>query len=204
MEELFDNDPARNGKLATAIPLDKVKSIIEALLFVSKRPLRIREIKQVLDEEVQLRESELLALIEELKIDYIQQQKCFRIMEVAAGFQLRTQPEYAQYIMRLFKHDQNERLSQPALETLAIVAYRQPITRADIEKIRGVDVGGIVRMLYDRSLVRILGRKEVPGRPLIYGTTQLFLEHFGLRNLDELPKAAELRQQTEKQIKLKL
>ena len=204
MEELFNNINGGDSSSTKTLPPDKVKSIIEALLFVSKRPLRIREIKQVLDENVKLRESEILALIEELKINYIQEQKCFRIVEVANGFQLRTQPEYASYIMRLFKYDQDERLSQPALETLAIVAYRQPITRVNIEKIRGVDVGGILRMLYERGLVMILGRKEVPGRPLIYGTTQSFMEHFGLKSLEDLPKAAELREQTEKQIKLKL
>ena len=201
MRELFDNDDG-GDKTGTITPHD-AKSVIEALLFVSKRPLRIREIKKVLDEDIQLKELEVLALIEELKIQYIQERRCFRIAEIAGGFQLRTQPEYSPYIMRLFKYDQNERLSQPALETLAIVAYRQPITRADIEKIRGVDVGGLLRMLYDKGLIKILGRKEMPGRTIIYGTTQLFLEHFGLRSLDDLPKAAELRQETEKQIKLK-
>ena len=202
MTELFDTEEAQTE--SRPVDPDKITSIIEAMLFVSKRPLGVREIMRVLDEDYQLKEAELLGIIEELKIRLIQERKCFRIMEIAGGFQMRTQPEYSPYIMRLFKYDQNERLSQPALETLAIVAYRQPITRADIERIRGVDVGGMLRMLYDKDLIKILGKKEVPGRPIIYGTTQLFLEHFGLKNLGDLPKAAELRQETEKQIKLNL
>lgn len=202
MTELFDTEIAETTK--ENVPQDKVKSIIEALLFVSKRPMSVREIKRVLDDDVNMKELEILGLVEELKIDYIKQQKCFRIVEIAGGFQIRTQPEYAGYIMRLFKYDQTERLSGAALETLAIIAYRQPITKADIEGIRGVDVSGVVRVLYDKGLLKILGRKEVPGRPIIYGTTQLFLEHFGLNGLDDLPKSAELRRQTETQIKLKL
>jgi len=202
MTELFEEETGK--AVIEPVPQDKVKSIIEALLFVSKRPMSVRDIKRVLDENVKLKELEILGLLEELKIDYIKAQKCFRIVEIAGGFQIRTRKEYATYIMRLFKYDQSERLSGAALETLAIIAYRQPITKADIEAIRGVDVSGVIRVLYDKGLVKILGRKEVPGRPIIYGTTQLFLEHFGLNGLDDLPKSAELRQQTETQINLKL
>lgn len=202
MTELFKSSD--NEMALEVVPQDKIKSVIEALLFVSKRPMSVREVRRVLEDDVNLKELEILALIEELKIDYIKEGKCFRINEIAGGFQIRTLPEYAPFIMRLFKYDQNEKLSAPALETLAIIAYRQPITKAAIESIRGVDVSGVLRVIYDKGLVKILGRKEVPGRPIIYGTTQLFLEHFGLKGLDELPHSKELRQQTEKQIKLKL
>ncbi len=113
--------------------------------------------------------------------------------ESAAGWQLVTKPEYAPWLRQLFPENRPARLSAPALETLAIIAYRQPITRADIEAVRGVAVDGVMQTLLDRGLVKIAGRAEIPGRPLLYETTSGFMEHFGLKNLDDLPNAGELR-----------
>jgi segregation and condensation protein B len=112
---------------------------------------------------------------------------------VAGGFRIFTRPEYSPWVARLRKQEKEFRLSPAALETLAIVAYRQPVLRADVEKIRGVDVGGALRTLVDRGLVKVVGRAEEPGHPLLYGTTKRFLETFGLKNLGELPRAKELK-----------
>jgi segregation and condensation protein B len=128
-----------------------------------------------------------------LKIDYIQQDRAFQLVEKADGWQLASDPAFGPWVRQLFPGPKPARLSAPALETLAIIAYRQPITRADVEAVRGVTIDGVLQTLMERGLVKISGRAEVPGRPLLYDTTQLFLEHFGLRNLDELPNAEELR-----------
>ena len=113
--------------------------------------------------------------------------------EKADGWQLTSDPKYAQWVRRLFPAPKPARLSSPALETLAIIAYRQPITRADVEAVRGVTIDGVLQTLIERGLVKISGRAEIPGRPLLYETTEFFLDHFGLRNLDELPNVEELR-----------
>ena len=138
-------------------------------------------------------EAEIAGALEQLKIEYIQQQRGFQLLEKAEGWQLASDPEYAVWVRQLFPAPKPQRLSPPALETLAIVAYRQPITRADVEAVRGVAVDGVLQSLMERGLVKIGGRAEVPGRPLLYETTQFFLEHFGLKNLDELPNSEELR-----------
>jgi segregation and condensation protein B len=114
-------------------------------------------------------------------------------MEKAEGWQLATDPQYAQWVRQLFPAPKPARLSAPALETLAIIAYRQPITRADVEAVRGVNIDGVLQTLIERGLVKIAGRAEIPGRPLLYETTQFFLDHFGLRSLEELPNVEELR-----------
>ncbi len=196
MTTLFEKD---KKKLSD----EKVKSIIEGILFVSKKPVSIKEIRNLFSEQIRLRESQIAAIIEELKIDYVQRSKGFRIVEIAGGYQLRTPAEFAPYIVKLLKRSRDERLSQPALETLAIIAYRQPIVKSEIETIRGVDVSGVIKTLHERGLIRITGRKEVPGRPFIYGTTQLFLEHFGLKRISDLPHLTELRSKAEGQRKLK-
>jgi segregation and condensation protein B len=130
-----------------------------------------------------------------LKIEYIEQQRAFQLMEKAEGWQLATDPQYAQWVRQLFPAPKPARLSAPALETLAIIAYRQPITRADVEAVRGVNIDGVLQTLIERGLVKIAGRAEIPGRPLLYETTQFFLDHFGLRSLEELPNVEELRKQ---------
>ncbi|MEO5720673.1 MAG: SMC-Scp complex subunit ScpB [Chthoniobacterales bacterium] len=176
--------------------------IIEALLFSAQKPLTLRElvstIKGAEDEGMQndfqrVTEAEIAAALEELKIEYIEQTRAFQLAEKAEGWQLASDPVYAPWVRQLFPAAKPARLTPPSLETLAIVAYRQPITRADIEAVRGVAVDGVLQSLMERGLVKIAGRADVPGRPLLYETTQFFLEHFGLRNLEEMPNSDELR-----------
>ncbi len=165
----------------------KFKNIIEALLFVSDKPISIDTIKEV----VGIERPEIRSLIEELKQEYVSNHS-FRLREVAGGYQLVTDSEYAYWLRKLFHGGRKERLSRPALETLAIIAYKQPITKPEIEHIRGVAVDGVVRTLLEKGLIRIAGRKNVVGRPLLYTTTKRFLEYFGLNSLDELPPLDEL------------
>ena len=176
-----------------AMTPERLRAAIEALLFVSKHPLTIKSVRRALSDDVEMTEAEVATLIEELRVGYLQDGRGYRLVEIAGGYQLRTASEFAPYILKLFKEPREERLSQPALETLAIIAYRQPIVKAEIEAIRGVDVSGMLQKLIDRGLVCIAGRKEVPGRPFLYETTRLFLEHFGLKTVEELPHISELR-----------
>jgi segregation and condensation protein B len=145
------------------------------------------------NEFAKVREAEVAAALEQLKVEYIQQSRAFQLIEKAEGWQLASDPAFAKWVRQLFPAAKPARLSAPALETLAIIAYRQPITRADVEAVRGVNIDGVLQTLMERGLVKISGRAEIPGRPLLYETTQFFLDHFGLRNLDELPNAEELR-----------
>jgi segregation and condensation protein B len=178
--------------------------IIEALLFSAQKPLGVTEIaaaikgaggedELVLNQFAKVRDAEVAAALQQLKIGYIQQGRAFQLVEKADGWQLVTDPAYGSWVRQLFPGPKPARLSAPALETLAIIAYRQPITRADVEAVRGVTIDSVLQTLMERGLVKISGRAEIPGRPLLYETTQFFLEHFGLRNLDELPNAEELR-----------
>ena len=178
--------------------------VVEALLFSAQKPLTPKEIAQAIkgagqedelapNEFAKTNEAEVAAALEQLKIEYIEQGRAFRVLEKADGWQLASDPAYAGWVRGLFPAAKPQRLSPPALETLAIIAYRQPITRADVEAVRGVAIDGVLQSLMERGLVKIAGRAEVPGRPLLYETTQFFLEHFGLRNLDELPNSEELR-----------
>jgi segregation and condensation protein B len=183
----------------------KLQKIIEALLFSAQKPLSIHEITAAIKEAegdlasetpnefARVRKAEVAAALEELKVEYIQQSRAFQVVEKAEGWQLATDPSFAVWVRQLFPAPKPARLSAPALETLAIIAYRQPITRADVEAVRGVNIDGVLQTLMERGLVKIAGRAEIPGRPLLYETTQFFLDHFGLRNLDELPNAEELR-----------
>ena len=177
--------------------------IIEALLFSAQKPLSIREITAAIrgaeddefesNEFIRVKEAEVAAALEQLKIEYVEQGRAFQLTEKAEGWQLATDPSFAKWVRQLFPAPKPARLSAPALETLAIIAYRQPITRADVEAVRGVNIDGVLQTLMERGLVKIAGRAEIPGRPLLYETTQFFLDHFGLRNLDELPNVEELR-----------
>lgn len=163
------------------------KAILESLIFASETPLTLDRIKEATGEN----KKELQRLISELIEEYERSPRGFLLAEVAGGYQFRTRPEYAEWIKRL-KKGRSAGLSQPSLETLAIIAYRQPIVRADVEKIRGVDTGGVLRTLLERKLIRILGKKDVPGKPLVYGTSQRFLEMFGLKDLSSLPTLKDL------------
>ena len=178
--------------------------VIEALLFSAQKPLSLRELTEAIkgagaedefspNEFARAREAEVAAALEQLKIECIERERGFQLNEKAEGWQLATDPKYARWVRQLFPAPKPARLSAPALETLAIIAYRQPITRADVEAVRGVNIDGVLQTLMERGLVKIAGRAEIPGRPLLYETTQFFLDHFGLRNLDELPNVEELR-----------
>jgi len=178
--------------------------IIEALLFSAQKPLSTKTIADVLRQAgaedefspnrlANVRQAEVAAAIEQLKVEYIQHEHGFQLVEKADGWQLASDPKYAQWVRGLFPAPKPARLSSPALETLAIIAYRQPITRADVEAVRGVTIDGVLQTLMERGLVKISGRAEIPGRPLLYETTEFFLDHFGLHNLDELPNVEELR-----------
>ena len=178
--------------------------VVEALLFSAQKPLSIREIATAIksagaedelspNQFVRVGEAEVAGALEQLKVEYIEQERAFQLNEKAEGWQLATDPKYARWVRQLFPAPKPARLSAPALETLAIIAYRQPITRADVEAVRGVNIDGVLQTLMERGLVKIAGRAEIPGRPLLYETTQFFLDHFGLRTLDELPNAEELR-----------
>ena len=178
--------------------------VIEALLFSAQKPLAVSELRSAIknaggedeliaNEFARVTEAEIAAALEELKVEYIQQERAFQLAEKADGWQLVSDPKYGEWVRQLFPAPKPARLSAPALETLAIIAYRQPITRADVEVVRGVNIDAVLQTLLERGLVKIGSRAEVPGRPLLYETTEFFLEHFGLRSLDELPNAEELR-----------
>jgi len=164
---------------------DNIKAVIEALLFASEKPLTFQQIKDALDN---IETAEIRKHIEELRDEYEKTNRGIRIVEIAGGFQMITAPVFVSFLKKLYKKQRTEKLSLPALETLAIVAYKQPVTRLEIEAIRNVNVDGMVKGLLDKSLIRVTGRKKAPGRPKVYGTTWQFLEHFGLKSLEELPK----------------
>ena len=170
--------------------MDDLKNIVESLLFVADEPLTIERLKQIISgaEAKALREA-----LEELTVDYETRQGGFYLDQVAGGYQIRTRPAYMEWIKRLLQ-PKPQRLSKAALETLAIIAYKQPVIRSDIEQLRGVDCGGVLRVLLERKFIRVLGRKEIPGRPLIYATTKRFLEVFGLKNLKDLPTPKEIEE----------
>ncbi|HEV2132292.1 MAG TPA: SMC-Scp complex subunit ScpB [Longimicrobiaceae bacterium] len=169
--------------------MTRLSRIVEALLFASESPLSAAELARV-DEA--LDEEQIERAVAELRLEYERDGRAFGIYEIAGGYQLLTSPEYLPYLERLDAIPLAPRLSAPALETLAIIAYRQPVGRAEIEEIRGVGAGGVLRTLQERELVEVVGRAEGLGRPLLYGTTQHFLEHFGFRSLAELPRPDEL------------
>lgn len=171
---------------------EQIKRIIEALLFASSRPLTVAQIKEVLASDEN--EADVPAIkmqIEQLKKEYAASQRSFSISHVAGGYQLATIPEYAPWLKKLYRSSRSEKLSRPSLETLSIIAYRQPISRLEIENIRGVNVEGVLKTLLERSLVRISGRKQIPGRPFLYSTSRFFLEFFGLQSVDDLPRLEE-------------
>jgi segregation and condensation protein B len=187
-------------------PDRSLKRVVEAILFASQRPVSTKDLQSILKSTAEahrddpalaalagIREPALRTAIEDLGAECAAASHTYELRESAAGWQLVTKPEFAPWLRQLFPEYRSARLSGPALETLAIIAYRQPVTRANIEAIRGVAVDGVVQTLLDRGLVKIAGRAEIPGRPLLYETTENFMDHFGLRNLDELPNVVELR-----------
>jgi len=174
-----------------AIAERELKAILESLLFVSPEPLSAVRLVAVLGD---VTKAEVERTLKSLGKDLDQDGRGIRLVEVAGGYRLVTKQEYASWIKRLDKAKSAAKLSRSALESLAIIAYKQPLVRSEIEEIRGVETSGVVRTLLERKLVRIVGRKEVPGRPIMYGTTKFFLEHFGLNDLSQLPPLREFKE----------
>jgi segregation and condensation protein B len=184
----------------------ELKNIVETILFAAEKPLTIRELREICVQAAEgefsteasrawqkVKDKDLEQAIADLNRRYDSAGSGLQVREIADAFQLVTRSAFVPWLRRLYAEHRPHRLSQPAMETLAIIAYRQPITRADIEAIRGVAVDGVLQTLLERGLIRMTGRSEVPGRPLLFGTTQEFLEHFGLKNVNDLPAAEELR-----------
>jgi len=185
----------------------ELKAILEAILFSAQKPLSVKELREVFASAAdhaegneaarslkKIKEEPLLAALEDLAREHEAAHRSYRLGCVAGAWQFVTEPEYAPWLKALVGHKARPpRLSQPALETLAIIAYRQPLTRAEIEQVRGVTVDGVMQTLQERGLIEQVGRAEVVGRPMTYGTTSVFLEYFGLRALEDLPAADELR-----------
>lgn len=191
--------------------LPELKQIIGAMLFVAKSPLTKAEIKRVLVQVAEIRggptrgfakatESDIQSALDQLKTDLTEKHVGLHVIEVANGYRLENDESCGPWLRHLLER-RPTRLSRPALETLAIIAYRQPAVRSEIEKVRGVAVDQILRNLLDLQLIRIVGRSELPGRPWLFGTTQKFLEHFGLRNLEDLPGIEELKRMETEQIR---
>ncbi len=177
---------------------DDARRIIEALLFASDEPLSIRQIIDILQSpddggpRLRLRENDVLTAIRELNAEFVRSGRSFRITQVAGGFQYATMPEFASWLGRLVKERGKRKLTQAVIETLSVIAYKQPITKPEIEAIRGVNADYAIQKLMERGLVTIVGRHASAGRPLLYGTTEVFLKHFGLNDLSELPKPREI------------
>ena len=170
----------------TVVFRDNVKCIIEALLFAADEPLTIDDICRI----IEIDRADAVGLIDELKKEYENGNRGLQVVEIADGFRLATKPEFAPYIKRLYKNEKriNSVLSRAALETLAIIAYKQPVSRAEIDKIRGVSSESTIKTLLERGLIEETGRLDAPGRPVLYGTTKAFLEYFGLKSISDLPR----------------
>ena len=173
-------------------PVDRLRPVIEALVFASGDPLPA---KKMVDFVEGATIEEVKATLADLATEYLT--RGVRLIEVAGGWQMRTAPEHQRYVRKLFR-ERPQRLTRAATETIAIVAYKQPVTRQDVEMVRGVDSGGVLESLVEKRLAKVIGRKDVPGRPLVYATTQEFLELFGLRNIRELPTLPELGSEFER------
>lgn len=180
--------------------MEKIKAVIEALIFASESPLAPEKIRPVLPD---VEKTEIKEIIDQLVAEYNERQGGIILQEVAGGFQFRTNPEISQWVKKL-KSTKPHSLSPQAMETLAIIAYKQPIVKSEIEDIRGVDVGGPLKGLLEKKLIRIVGRKDVPGKPIIYGTTRKFLEVFNLKDIMDLPNLRELRELNQQQEQVEL
>ncbi len=178
--------------------LSKAKKIVEALIFASSKPLTPAEIRKVTKV---LTTAQISQIVAELREEYQKGDRCFELIEVAGGYELSTKKEFAPWILKIELQKKARQATQSALETLAILAYKQPLTRAEIESLRGVDASGVLTTLMEKNFIKIVGKKEVPGRPFMYGTTEKFLEHFGLKTLKDLPSIDEIRNMVESSVK---
>jgi len=184
----MDNSTGQQTDNAADEQLQQIKGIVESLLFVNERPVMLDQIKKVLEA---VSGTEIKNAILNLQREYEERQSGMMIVEIAGGYQMLSNPAYAAYLRSFYKTKHKEKLSKPALESMAIVAYKQPVTRSDVELIRGVNSDGVIAHLLDKELLKVIGRKDVPGRPYLYGTTKQFLEYFGLKSLDDLPALEE-------------
>ena len=180
--------PAAEAEEASVLPPQQIRAVLEALVFASPQPITPREIARVLQGVAR---EDWQRELDGLKADYAKDERGLQLVEVAGGFQITTRPEYNDWVRELLDPRTPTRLSIQALETLAVIAYKQPVTLPEIIALRGVKSGGVVKTLLEKRLIRITGRKEVVGRPMLYGTTKQFLLHFGLKDLDELPRIEE-------------
>ena len=176
---------------AEAINARELKAILEAVLFVSPEPVPVARLMSIVGT---VSKSEVVQALGILTHDLDQDGRGIQLVQVAGGYRLVTKQEYGPWLKRMDKAKAAQKLSRSALESLAIIAYKQPLVRSEIEEIRGVETSGVLRTLCERKLVRIVGRKDVPGRPIMYGTTKFFLEHFGLQDLSQLPPLREFKE----------
>ena len=185
-EEMNETTPEETSE--TPMEREPKRRIVEAVILSSPDPISAARIAEVLP---RCNPSQVRAIVRDLNEEYVSRHSAFEIWEVAGGYQMRSLPEFAPYLRQIQK-TRPLRLSQAALETLAIIAYRQPVARAELEQVRGVDVGGVLHSLLERDLIRVAGHREVPGRPMVYGTSRRFLEVFGLAKLGDLPALREV------------
>lgn len=186
-----ERDPGHEQNSAQRLDLHELKPILEALLLVAHQPLSLGRLAALIDV---VPKAEIGRALRSLQEEYDQAGRGFQVVLVAGGYQLVTRPEYGPWVKQLDRNKSSLKLSRSALESLAIIAYKQPIVRSDVEAVRGVEVSGVLRTLLERKLVRIVGRKDMPGRPILYGTTQYFLRHFGLHTLSDLPPLCEFKE----------
>lgn len=165
----------------------EVKKIVEAVLFASGEPVPLQKLREIIESSHPITTRELKVVIEMMQQEYKDQNRAFCLEMIADGYVLRTAPAYSPYVKMLFANRKKERLSQASLETLAIIAYKQPVTKSQIELIRGVDCSGVLQHLQERALVEVVDRLDAPGRPGLFATTKEFLKHFGLNSLQDLP-----------------
>ena len=168
----------------------ELKSIVECLLFFSDKPLSIEKLAEIMESE---NFNEIKETVEDLQKEYELRNSGLQVLNIAQGYQICTRGEFSSWVRKLYKSQTTFQLSLPALETLSIIAYKQPVTRGEIEKIRGVDTSYVLRTLLEKKLIRISGRKKLPGRPILYATSQEFLRYFGLREVSEIPSLEEIK-----------
>lgn len=174
-----------------SLPGSELVAVLEALLFVSSEPLPVARLASVIGN---VAKADVEQALKQLQEQLDQEGRGIQLVKVAGGYRLVTKADYAPWLKRLDKAKAAQKLSRSALESLAIIAYKQPLVRSEVEEIRGVETSGVLRTLLERKLIRIVGRKEVPGRPIMYGTTKFFLEHFGLQDLSQLPPLREFKE----------
>lgn len=191
-DDLLEDPPVEGtSSQVEAIDVQELKAILEAVLFVSPEPVPVARLLSIL---ATVSKTEVTQALTSLTHDLDQAGRGIQLVQIAGGYRLVTKQEYGPWLKRMDKAKAAQKLSRSALESLAIIAYKQPLVRSEIEEIRGVETSGVLRTLCERKLVRIVGRKDVPGRPIMYGTTKFFLEHFGLQDLTQLPPLREFKE----------